>query len=234
MNWFRSPVANSLFYGSINAVLRPKYVTRCTTCECVAQILLGFADGLVLVCQILGKHDAFYAHGQLPLRKPVAQLCALAQLHGFVHGRMHAVAAMCCFASLLFDTLSKSLRVFTACAACRYFVLSSAGTFDYHHHILYAWMTGGGPSGAEYTEALVAENCVAQVCSLSSYTRSCVRASTRTGRRLLHRRTLKSSLRAQMQYLTTMTCNLPPTPAPCPMRTDYALYWESDLLGTVQ
>ena len=114
MNWFRSPVANSLFYGSINAVLRPKYATRCTACECVAQSWLGFADGLVLVCQILGKHDAFYAHGQLPLRKPVAQLCALAQLHGFVHGRMHAVAAMCCFASLLFDSLSTSLRVLTA------------------------------------------------------------------------------------------------------------------------
>ncbi len=39
---------------------------------------------------------------------------------------------------------------------------------------------------------------------------------------------------AQMEYLTTMVCDLPPDPAPCPMRTDYLMYWESDVLGTLQ
>jgi hypothetical protein len=48
--------------------------------------------------------------------------------------------------------------------ACVDWKACSLGTIDDNYHLLYAWMTGGGPEGEEYTADQSPEYCETQVC----------------------------------------------------------------------
>ena len=96
----------------------------------------------------------------------------------------------------------------------------AAGTFDDHYHTLLAWMIGGGPSGSEYTPQHVAANCVAQVRLRFLASAQPLRATNRAVVLMIAFGTL---FFLQMEYLTTMTCNLPPNPKPCALRHDFQL-----------
>ena len=82
--------------------------------------------------------------------------------------------------------------------------MHAVGTFDYHYHILYAWMTGGGPAGSQYSPKLVPENCVYQMEYIT-----------------------KMACGAGRVPLPN------PAAYPCPMMTGYTYYFESDILGSV-
>jgi hypothetical protein len=121
------------------------------------------------------------------------------------YGTWHAILKPKYIEKLALLTTTDSYHYEPQWPHCTGWANCTVGTLDYNYHLLYAWMTGGGPPGGYYTPVPNPAYCIEQMAYLTDMT--CAKPPRRGN------------------DIAKYTC---------PTIFNYNLYMEVDILGTVQ